>query len=233
MPEHSMRCGVLLECLGEMEPEEILELLSVVVQGVAVRKKACISIFGVVCDVILKAQQQGGFYELLAEVYRLAREQNEDRVADMLVTAQPQKGPVRASEAPGDHELSELTLGERKFMARCHDRDRLGRLLFDPDPAVVRKLLRNPHITERDVIRLCARRPSMVESLKEIYHSKWCERYRIRLSLVFNPYTPADLSIKLVCTLLKKDLKAVCRDEGIHPLVRRQAERLLESKYTQ
>lgn len=230
LPEHDMRCSVLLEVLSDMQPREVLFLLSEVMKGVALRKPPCVSVLSVVFDVILFAQKQGGLYELLAEVYRIAREENEDEVADALVMAQPKQGPAPASKVLGDHELSELTLGERKSLARCHDKHLLDRLLFDPDPSVVRNILYNPLITERDVVRITSRRPALVENLREVYKSKWGERYHVRLSLVCNPYTPTDLSIKLVCFLLKKDLQAICRDGSLHTLVRRQASRLLDAK---
>jgi hypothetical protein len=123
-----------------------------------------------------------------------------------------------------------LTLGERKFLARGHDRTRLDRLLLDPEPSVVCNLLRNPHLTEQDVLRLASRRPTRTEIQKEIHQSRWGSRYRIRLALVCNPYTPTDLSLKLVGFLLRKDLRQVGQDGNLHELVRQEARRLLKKR---
>ena len=60
-----------------------------------------------------------------------------------------------------------LTLGERKSLARRPDRAMLDRLLHDPHPDVIRRLLRNPRLTEDDVVRLAARRPGRPEVLVE------------------------------------------------------------------
>ena len=95
---------------------------------------------------------------------------------------------------------------------------------------MIRNLLNNPHITEPDVIRLAARRPIPAAVLKLIQESRWGERYRVRLTLVCNPYTPTELSVKLVGFLLKKELLMVSRDGSLHQLVREEAGRLLEKR---
>jgi hypothetical protein len=230
LPETAMRREVLIEKLQVLEPDQVVGLLSEVMSGVAKRSPTHVGILDAVHEAIFFGQQQGPIYELLAEVYRLAREEDNDAVTRLLMIAKPQRGPVRAEDAPGDHEMSALTLGHRKFLARGHDRTRLDRLLFDVDPAVVRNLLRNPHLTEQDVVRLTARRPTQVEIQREVYASRWGERYRIRLAMVCNPYTPTDLSLKLLGFLLKKDLKMVRKDSGLHELVRAEAQRLIDAR---
>jgi len=230
VPEVEMRRQLLLEQLGAMQPGDALQFFSEVAAGAAQRKAACLVALEAIHEAILHGQEQGPVYELLAEVYRLAREEENEGVARLLMIAKPQRGPVAPESVHGDLEFSQLTLGERKFLARGHDRTRLDRLLLDPEPSVVRNLLRNPHLTEQDVIRLAARRPTRTEIQKEIHDSRWGSRYRIRLALVCNPYTPTDLSLKLVSFLLHKDLRAVCSDGNLHELVREEARRLREKR---
>ena len=57
-----------------------------------------------------------------------------------------------------------LTLGERKSLARTHDRSLIQRVVRDPHPDVVRILLDNPSLTEEDVVRVCAARPNQTLS---------------------------------------------------------------------
>jgi hypothetical protein len=52
----------------------------------------------------------------------------------------------------------------------------------------------------------------------------------VRLALVHNPYTPTELSLKLLGFLLRKDLLEVARDGGLHTLVREEAARLVEAR---
>jgi hypothetical protein len=230
VPEVGMRRQLLLEQLHGMQPGDALSFFSEVLAGVASRKSACLVALEAIHEAILQGQEQGPVYELLAEVYRLAREEENEGVARLLMITKPQRGPVAPEAVHGDLEMSQLTLGERKFLARGHDRTRLDRLLLDPEPSVVRNLLRNPHLTEQDVIRLAARRPTRTEIQKEIHASRWGSRYRIRLALVCNPYTSTELSLKLVGFLLHKDLREVRNDGNLHELVREEAKRLLKKR---
>lgn len=222
-----MRREVLIELVERLEPEDVLDLLGEVTAGVSRRSASHLLVFEAISQMILAGQQRGHLYELLAEVYRLALDRGLEEVSQILMIAKPQRGPVPEKEAPGDLEMSQLTLGERKFLARGRDRYRLERLLLDPNPAVLRNLLRNPNLVEQDVVRLASRRPVRAEVLREVHESRWGRRYRVRLALVYNPYTPTEVSIKLLAFLLHRDLRSVAADGGLHELVRRQARRLV------
>jgi hypothetical protein len=103
-----------------------------------------------------------------------------------------------------------LTLGERKSLARRPDRSMMDRLLADPHPDVIRGLLRNPKVTEDDVVRLVSRRPGRADVLAEIARSpKWVHRARIRLSLLLNPSTPMELAAPMTGLLVRQELKLV------------------------
>ncbi len=227
LPETAMRREVLAEQLMDREPSEVLDFLRVVVEGADKRRAAHLTALEAVSEWILAGQKQESVYEFLTEVYRLAREEGHEGVSRLLVIASPQRGPVGPEQTPGDVDLDRLSLGERKFLARGHDRDRLDRLLLDPEPSVVRNLLRNPNLVERDVMRLATRRPVRAEILREVYASRWGKRYGIRLALASNPYTPTDLSLKLVGFLLRKDLRNIAADGVLHELVRAEARRLV------
>lgn len=124
-----------------------------------------------------------------------------------------------------------LTLGERKSLARRPNRQILERVLADPHPQVIRNVLRNPKITELDVIRMVTKRPNHAKVLREIFqNSKWIARYRIKLALARNPYTPAAIALKLLPQLMKQDLEEILEDQGIHPFVIVSCRRLIEGE---
>lgn len=225
LPEKLMRQRILQEVLLDQDPEQILDFMKEILDGADKRRPAYMIVKDAMVDWILEVQNHGPSYELLSEVYRLAKEQDAKAVANILVLARPQRGPVDAAITPGDNDLSQLSLGERKYLARCHDRNKLERLVLDPEPSVVKNLLRNPSILEYDVLRLATRRPVRTEVLREIFSSRWGSRYRVRKALVCNPYTPTDLAMKLVGFLLSRDLKQVAVDGTLHQLIRKEAER--------
>jgi len=103
-----------------------------------------------------------------------------------------------------------LTLGERKSLARRPDRSMMDRLFSDPHPDVIRGLLRNPRVTEDDVVRLAARRPGRAEILTEVARSpKWVHRTRVRLTLLLNPSTPLEIAAPITGLLVRQELKLV------------------------
>jgi hypothetical protein len=114
-----------------------------------------------------------------------------------------------------------LTLGERKSLARTHDRALLARVLRDPHPDVIKILLDNPAVVEADVVRLCARRPSRPRVLIEVFlHQRWVLRYRIRLTLALNPFTPEDITLQILPHLSAADLREVRGSSQISERVR-------------
>ncbi|MDB4977029.1 MAG: hypothetical protein JWN48_5370 [Myxococcaceae bacterium] len=114
-----------------------------------------------------------------------------------------------------------LSLGERKSLARRRDRALLTRAVLDPHPDVIGILLDNPALTELDVVRLCARRPAAPEMLTLVFrHARWVVRYRVRLTLVLNPYTPEEIALQLLPHLTLSDRKAVARSGDLAARVR-------------
>lgn len=114
-----------------------------------------------------------------------------------------------------------LTLGERKSLARTHDRNLLARVLRDPHPDVIRILLDNPTVVEADVVRLCARRPARAQVLSEVFlHQRWVLRYRVRLALALNPFTPEEVTLQLLPHLTPSDLREVRASGQISQRVR-------------
>jgi hypothetical protein len=114
-----------------------------------------------------------------------------------------------------------LTLGERKSLARRPDREMMARLLLDPHPDVIARLLVNPRLTEDDVVRLAAKRPNRAEVLTQIARSdKWMHRARVRLAIVLNPATPPEVASPLVSLLMRQELKLVAETTAVPRAVR-------------
>ena len=132
----------------------------------------------------------------------------------------------------------DVTLGERRSLARQPDRNLIGHLVLDPDPIVIRNLLQNPRLIELDVLRIASQRPVRSEVLREVFQaSRWSGRRQIQLALIQNPYTPTQIGISLVELCDEDALREVILARSIHPLiiarakerVRGQTERSIES----
>jgi hypothetical protein len=130
-----------------------------------------------------------------------------------------------------DGTLKETPLGMRKALARKPDFKLIKRIARDQDPRVIKILLDNPRLTEIDVTRIGATRPTSPEVLEEISrHPRWGTRYSIKKVVVFNPYSPLSLSLKLLAFMTLQDLEELVNSPHLNPLLQRQAELIIGKK---
>jgi len=160
-------------------------------------------------DVVMRLRQEASGASLLA-LERLIRHPPQARSI----------APPRAPRLSNDGRSRPLTLGERKSLARRPDRDTMQRLLSDPHPDVIRRCLRNPRMTEDDVVRLAAKRPGRGDVLAEIARSRWVHCPRVRLALVLNPASPVEMTARIVGLLLRSELAMVSRSPAAQGGVR-------------
>lgn len=168
-------------------------------------------------------------YPRMSEIYLLSKEMGYSRVTTLLSNPSPMKKRYSEYDFVEGQVLDHLTLGEKRSLAKGISKDTLDRLIYDSDPHVIRNLLDNPKMTERDVLKVASKRPASSEVLKEVFnHKKWSARYSIKKALVKNPYTPTWIALGLVNFLLVQDLKEISKDRTLHQDVKNAAEELLK-----
>lgn len=166
-------------------------------------------------------------YERHCALYAAARNLQDEQLALMLLSADPAPAGIPTPAPLGEREP---TLGERKSLARSRNRPLLDRLLRQTDASVLAILLKNPRLTEADAVRVAARRPTSPEAQRAIFGcERFIARYAVKLTLVLNPFTPSDLSARLVGLLNRRDLRAVAHDPTLPETVRRAAQAHLEA----
>nr|MDQ2645499.1 hypothetical protein [Myxococcota bacterium] len=121
----------------------------------------------------------------------------------------------------------ELTIGERRSMARRPDRRLFEKLLADPNPLVIERLLENPRLTEDDVVRLAARRPAPVEAQLVLARTPWLSRRRVRLTLLQNPGAPPAVTVPLLALCTHTELRMLSKSFESAAIVREVAGELL------
>jgi hypothetical protein len=123
----------------------------------------------------------------------------------------------------------ELTVGERKSLARSPNRRAFDKLLGDPHPLVIGQLLANPRLTEDDVVRMAARRPARLEVLQAIaQNSRWLSRPRVRLAVLFNPGSPPAMTMPLLAVCTRNELSEVLHNSDSSAVLRSAAHELFE-----
>ncbi len=123
----------------------------------------------------------------------------------------------------------ELTVGERRSLARSNDRRVLDKLIRDPHPLVLRQLLVNPRLTETDVVRLAAKRPLRPAVVRTLAESpRWLRSPRVRQALLLNPGTPEPISMPLLAVCTRCELLEVVEGADAPLMLRVVAQELLE-----
>jgi hypothetical protein len=176
-------------------------------------------------------------YPARATLYRAAIDAGAPSVARLLLDASPPTvNPADLDrqlrpERPLRNRGRPLTLGERKALARRPRGDALTALLRDPHPDVVRILLDNPQLTEREAIAIAASRPAVPAALALVAeHPRWSARSIVRRALALNPHTPVHVAIRLAVTLGPADWIEIASAGDLSPALRDHARELLDAR---
>ncbi len=208
-----IRTAYLRHTLLSMQPHDVADLLSVARAYAEARQPRHAA--------LLSCLSLALSHESCRELRRAVAAVLQSRDQPSLARSLRQEGGLDEEDA---HQVPDfgmgrpVTLGERKSLARRHDRELIARVLRDPHPDVMRILLGNSKLTENDVLRLCARRPVASEVLREVFrNARWIVRYPIKLALVLNPYTPLDIGLQLIPLLHDQDRRRVMDAADLPP----------------
>lgn len=227
-----MRVLALVAAFGDGDPGEWVEALAAIIARAHLVDDA--DALETVETLTHAAADATLSYAVRQRLYEAAVARGLPAIARLFLIASPQGqlprhlekqlGPERALR-PADRPL---TLGERKALARTHQREKLLLLIRDPHPAVVAIVLDNPHVTESDITRMAAARPAVPEALARIAaHPRWSVRHAIKRALVLNPSTPLADAIRIATTLRGPELAELAGDHSLPEPLRRHASEVL------
>jgi len=136
--------------------------------------------------------------------------------------------PPDAAPVPDYGRGRDLTVGERRSLARAPTRRAFDKLLSDPHPLVIRQLLDNPRLTEDDVVRIAARRPVRPEAVTAIARAeRWLKRPRVRLAILLNPGSPPSVAMPLLAACTRSELVEILHGADTSKVLRGTARELL------
>jgi hypothetical protein len=149
------------------------------------------------------------------------------------------KGPPPSIHVPPPEERPvpdygggrELSLGERKSLARRPDRRAFEKLCLDPHPLVIRQLVNNPKMVEEDAIRIATLRPARSDALRELSRChRWMSRARVRMAIIQNPGAPPELSIPLLSLCNREELAGILKSTDTSLVLRGTAQELFSRR---
>jgi hypothetical protein len=143
---------------------------------------------------------------------------------DLVEELPPEKKITRNLAA----EIQQMAVGERLKLALKGNRDARQILIRDSSRIVQRFVLQNPRITEEEIVTLAKNRSIDRELLDQICRRKeWLANYQVKLALATNPKTPLPLALRLVPSLLPRDLRALAKSKNVPSGVCSLAKRLV------
>ena len=124
--------------------------------------------------------------------------------------------------------ITEMTLPQKICLALLGNQEARNLLIHDPNKVIPLAVMRNPRLSEDEVI-MYAQLRSLPEDVfwAVSKHKTWVKNYLVKLALVSNPKSPLSLAIKLLDHLHDRDLKIISRSKNVSYVLARSAARLL------
>lgn len=124
-----------------------------------------------------------------------------------------------------------MGIGEKIKMALTGDKEWRSILVKDSNKLVSGSVVKNPRITESEILQLIKSGVQNDEIMRLICSNKeWIKSYKIRKSLIENNRTPVQNSMRYLATMGEKDLAAFAKSKNISSVVSTMAKRLILNK---
>lgn len=124
-----------------------------------------------------------------------------------------------------------MGIGEKIKMALSGDKEWRSILVKDSNKLVSGSVIKNPRITESEILKLIKSGIQNDEIMRLICANKeWIKSYQIRKSLIENNRTPVQNAIRYLATMGEKDLAGFAKSKNVTSVISTMAKRLLLNK---
>ena len=134
-----------------------------------------------------------------------------------------------SEEFKSKYQLSmKMEVPEKVKMAMIGDKEWRVLLLKDTNKVVSGSVLKNPRITEPEILAIANSTNANEELMRVISKNKdWIKNYQVRKALVMNCKTPLQSALKFLALLTEKDLSMLAKSKNVATVLSTQARRLL------
>jgi hypothetical protein len=127
--------------------------------------------------------------------------------------------------------ISNMKIGEKLKLALMGNREARSLLIRDSNKLIARFVLRNPRLTDDEIVGVARNRNIDSDILRLIgEHKNWPRNYQVRLGLVTNPKTPLATALTLVKLLHERDMRLLAKSKNVSVTVAVQARRILAQR---
>ena len=128
-------------------------------------------------------------------------------------------------------QLLEMAVSEKIKMALTGDKEWRTLLIRESNKMVSSAVLKNPRITEGEVLAVAKNRSSSEELIRLIVlNREWIKIYEMKKALVNHPRTPLQNSMRFMAYLTEKDIRDLAKSRNVSQAIVNNARRMLMSK---
>ncbi len=125
----------------------------------------------------------------------------------------------------------DMGVSEKIKMALTGDKEWRGIFIKDANKLVSGAVMKNPRITEGEVLSVAKNKSSSDDLIRLItLNREWVKNYEIKKALVMHPRTPLPKALRYMNILSEKDLKGLAKSRTVSQVIVNNARRMLMAK---
>jgi hypothetical protein len=127
-------------------------------------------------------------------------------------------------------QILDMSMSEKIKLAITGNKEARTILVKDPNRLICGNVMKNPRITESEVVLFSSSKSVGEEVFRLILANReWMKKYLIKLNLVSNPRVPIPVAMSLLNHIHKKDIELLSKSRNVSRPVSNMAKRLLAS----
>jgi len=129
------------------------------------------------------------------------------------------------------HKIKQMNIPQRIKLALLGNRAARAILVRDSNRMVAVSAIRNPGVTDMEIILIVQSKTANEEVLNQIASTRrWTRNYQVKVALVNNPKTPPPLALRFIRHLRDKELQALSKNKDVPGVIASSAMRLYQQK---
>ena len=169
--------------------------------------------------------------ERLEEFFAETEEQRAANVERIIAETAAEVGEIAPERVSLIRRIMLMKVKDRVKLAMKGDREARAILIRDTNKVVATAVMHNPRLTEQEVEGISAMRTVSDEVLRLIaFNRAWARSYAITHNLARNPRTPLPTAMSILPRLRAKDLQSLAQNRNVPEAVRRQSQRLAQTR---
>lgn len=160
-----------------------------------------------------------------------AEKKEGQKSSEELAEALKKEGNKEADEGNIYKAIKEMSMGQKIKLALSGNKSSRELLVKDANKIISLAVLKNPRISEDEVMKVANTKGTPEDLLRQIARNKeWIKNYSIKMGMISNPKTPLAISIKLIDTLYENDLHKIAKSKNVPSALASTARRKLDMK---